>query len=515
FQSGTAGREIEDLLACSQPPRPVTPLVPAAENRRQVFDTALAAVAEVTGKAVPASPPVPDLKEEGFERVLYLHMAALAALDGRSIGSAVEALDQTLRHERRFWSQQIEETRLRDAFDRAVAALALVAGAATEPDARALLGRVLDGFPSRPDLMDGILDRLRAMYGGAGRFVEPLQPDLLGEELVADVLQRDIRLLERLLDGATAEEGRSLLTVLTRLAQRRPAAEEWLRATFHARLSLLAESALEVAIETGDPIGLGVAREIEENAGEELAERLMNRCEEDRYLLSLPLREVALAATARKRALFLQRHPPRRGPLAFFFRRRCKFPESVARERARLASNLGSRLSALGRREEALQATEEAVALRRELADRRLDAFLPDLATSLNNLGIVLGALGRREEALQATEEAVVLRRELADRRPDAFLPDLAMSLNNLGSDLSALGRREEALQATEEAVALRRELADRRPDAFLPHLARSLNNLGEILSALGRWEEALQATEEAFRILAPFFLQHPAALIP
>ena len=129
LRSGTAGREIEDLLARSQP-HPVTPLVPAAENRRQVFAAALAAFAEETGKAVPAAPSVPDLKEKGFERVLYLHMAALAALDGRSIGSAAETLDQTLRHERRFWSQQIEETRLRDAFDRAVAALALVAGAA-------------------------------------------------------------------------------------------------------------------------------------------------------------------------------------------------------------------------------------------------------------------------------------------------------------------------------------------------------------------------------------------------
>jgi hypothetical protein len=70
---------------------------------------------------------------------------------------------------------------------------------------------------------------------------------------------------------------------------------------------LLAESALDVAVETGDPIGLVLAREIEENSNEELAERVMDRCDEDRYLPSVPLREVHLAATAKKRDLFAAR----------------------------------------------------------------------------------------------------------------------------------------------------------------------------------------------------------------
>ena len=67
----------------------------------------------------------------------------------------------------------------------------------------------------------------------------------------------------------------------------------------------------------------------------------------------------------------------------------------------------------------------------------------------------MLSALGRREAALQAAEEAVALYRELARARPDAFTPDLAMSLNNLANMLSDLGRREAALQAAEEAAEL------------------------------------------------------------
>ena len=115
----------------------------------------------------------------------------------------------------------------------------------------------------------------------------------------------------------------------------------------------------------------------------------------------------------------------------------------------------------LGRREEALAAIEEAVTIRRELARARPDAFLPDLAGSLNNQSVFLSGLGRREEALAAIEEAVTIRRELARARPDAFLPDLAGSLNNQSVFLSGLGRREEALAAIEEAVTASRELRD------------------------------------------------------
>ncbi|MBU0717425.1 MAG: tetratricopeptide repeat protein [Planctomycetes bacterium] len=83
------------------------------------------------------------------------------------------------------------------------------------------------------------------------------------------------------------------------------------------------------------------------------------------------------------------------------------------------------------------------------------------------------------------------MRRTLAEARPDAFLPDLAGSLNNLSNRLSALGRREEAFEACNEAVGHYRTLAEARTDAFLPDLAISLNNLSSHLSALGQGQRA------------------------
>ncbi|MER5399312.1 tetratricopeptide repeat protein, partial [Streptomyces sp. NPDC002599] len=74
--------------------------------------------------------------------------------------------------------------------------------------------------------------------------------------------------------------------------------------------------------------------------------------------------------------------------------------------------------------------------------------------------------------------EAVTVYRQLADARPDAFLPDLATSLNNLSIDLGELGRREEALAAIEEAVTAYRKLADAHPDIHLAALEKSLQVL-------------------------------------
>ncbi len=189
--------------------------------------------------------------------------------------------------------------------------------------------------------------------------------------------------------------------------------------------------------------------------------------------------------------------------------------ESAKPERAAIVSNLGLRLSELGRREEALKASEEAVRIRRQLAAQRPDAFLPDLAMSLSNVGMMLSKLGRREEALKSSEEAVSIYRQVAAQCPDVFLPDLATSVSNVGVRLSELGRREEALKASEEAVRIRRQLTAQRPDAFLPDLAMSLNNAGTMLSELGRREEALKASEEAVAIYRQLTAQGPDAFLP
>ena len=80
--------------------------------------------------------------------------------------------------------------------------------------------------------------------------------------------------------------------------------------------------------------------------------------------------------------------------------------------------------------------------------------------------------MGRREQALTAAQEAVTIRRRLAETAPDAYLPDLADSLNNLANFLADAGRREEALASAQEAITICRRLAETAPTTYLPDLA-------------------------------------------
>lgn len=81
----------------------------------------------------------------------------------------------------------------------------------------------------------------------------------------------------------------------------------------------------------------------------------------------------------------------------------------------------------------------------RSMPRSRPDAFLPDLAASLNNQSIRLTDPGRQEDALAAIEEAVTIRPDLARARPRLFGSAFSSSLDHLAGPLSALGWNTEA----------------------------------------------------------------------
>ncbi|GLW20022.1 hypothetical protein Mame01_00650 [Microbispora amethystogenes] len=169
--------------------------------------------------------------------------------------------------------------------------------------------------------------------------------------------------------------------------------------------------------------------------------------------------------------------------------------------RARLHAALAVRLSYAGLHTRALAEGHQAVGLWRRLAALNPDAYLPDLADSLNNYAVLLAEVGRRAEAVPVSEEAVRLRRELAEVKRDAHLPHLADSLTNHATRLAEVGRRAEAVAVSEEAVRLRRELAAVKRDAHLPDLAMSLTNHANRLADVGRRAEAVPLSEEAVRL--------------
>ena len=153
-------------------------------------------------------------------------------------------------------------------------------------------------------------------------------------------------------------------------------------------------------------------------------------------------------------------------------------------QRAARLLDLATRLADLPRWDEGVAAIEEAVAIRRRQVETSPDAFLPDLALTLNNQTVILGALKRWDEALAAAEEAVAIRRDLARDNPDT-IPCLAQSLNNLSRCLNEMGRPEQALAANDEAVAIRRDSPLDRPEGIYSSL-KGLSGWGCVAAADG-----------------------------
>ena len=178
-------------------------------------------------------------------------------------------------------------------------------------------------------------------------------------------------------------------------------------------------------------------------------------------------------------------------------------------------NNLANRLAGNGQRHEALKTAQEGTNLYRTLAKHDPAVYTPDLAVSLNNLASYLASNGQRHEALKTTQEATNLYRTLAKHNPAVYTPDLAAALNNLAIDLDDNGQEHEALQAAHEATNLYRTLAEHNPAAHTPDLAVSLNNLAKSQAANGQQREALQAAREATNLYRTLVEHNPAAHTP
>ena len=118
------------------------------------------------------------------------------------------------------------------------------------------------------------------------------------------------------------------------------------------------------------------------------------------------------------------------------------------------------------------------------------------------SLSRCLANIGRHDEALKAVREATNLYRTLVERNPAAYTPYLAMSLNNLAVYLDSNGQHQEALTTAQEAVTIRRNLAEHNPAAHTPNLTGSLKTYANILERSGNAKEAARIRQERNAVL-------------
>ena len=434
----------------------------------------------------------PDLSGAAFGNLLLVHMTMLLATLDRSAlpdTTATDVRDQVLHGvlnlERNRWAASLRrsgDTDLAnlaaDAEDnptdadlvRAITATTLAAPT-SERHTLAVLRAAVPGLSDAPTSLLGRLYRwLRGLYpadhdGG----IAPLRPDLLAEQLLAETAD---------LTGLT-------LAVLTALLPTPPAgAESGNPAPAGTRLPAAGQTCLaglldELTRASGRPPVHTATEAILDQALAALTRLAITHRHDD------PASPLPPALT---RTVTAVPRPDLAGPTLALL----PWP---SRTLADLAAALASQVADLCRR----------------LAEAAPDAYLPNLAASLNNLATFLSEVGRRADALAPATEAVTIRRQLAETAPDAYLPNLAASLNNLANRLSEVGRRADALAPATEATDLYRRLAEAAPDAYLPDLAMSLNNLAIRLSEVGRRADALAPATEAVRIFTEFAERFPA----
>lgn len=142
--------------------------------------------------------------------------------------------------------------------------------------------------------------------------------------------------------------------------------------------------------------------------------------------------------------------------------------------------NLGKAADALGELEEAHDYYEQALAIRRDIDDRRGEA------ASLNNLGSTARRQGQFDQAREYHEASLDIQRQIDHREGEA------KSLYYLGVVCQNRGAYDEAIQYFQESLDIHEEVGNRH------WLALTLNNLGNVAHNQGNYERARELHERS-----------------
>ena len=188
------GDGVGELLSsqATSPPMQLESLALSIEERSDSYRQAAQAFAHILRRTVPDTSQV-DFDAPYFERVLLLHMAALNKVDGVEVKGADGTLDVVLRREQRFWERLLRSRELSSdliqGLDSAMAVFTLIDGVSTQEEAIDILQKIPFFEEEKWRILDLISQLLHDSYGGK-KWIEPLQPDLLGEHLIEKVLER-------------------------------------------------------------------------------------------------------------------------------------------------------------------------------------------------------------------------------------------------------------------------------------------------------------------------------------
>ncbi len=477
--------------------------------RRAAFVDALRTFARYVDNAddgaLDASLDALDLTDAIFDNALVLHMTALSMLLSTRATSTEppvrdELIETMLEREADYWMQTSRDAGLMidGVVQQRSIGVATLVSAHSEREASELLRAVPDLADASHQERRRVARWLRDLYppgdevgADAGeaetaRWFSPLQPDLLGEALVArvlpDVLDDAVEtssIIDGLLARITQTHAVELLSTLNRSARDHHSAEQALRRCLQTRFASLWRPAIDAAQRTGDPLASLLAHALIDSPMPQEAREILAEIPRQ----TMTLRKLAFVAAAQanigvQQAIRAARAAdPSKPP-----------PTSLLVEMANTIAEHSRRMADVGQIELALDEAENAVKLWRIL---RSDEGQPelaghyDLAGALTSLASQLANDGQHERAEQEINEAVTLYEELIELDPAYWEGDLAHALQTRSAILRARGSLRKALDDIREAVRIWDELADRHPGEYLPELADTSRELVETLLEL------------------------------
>jgi len=170
----------------------LAPFIDSPQARADSYRVAAQAFAAQLQAAVPTAVP-DDLDAHYYQKPLLLHMRALIDLEGENtVRSGEGILDRILHRERRYWETRAADhglpAEISPGIGRAMAAITMGGGINSEAEAVKML-RSMRFFADQPAaVLTAVARLLHEAYPGE-RWIEPVQPDLLGEHLVQRELE--------------------------------------------------------------------------------------------------------------------------------------------------------------------------------------------------------------------------------------------------------------------------------------------------------------------------------------
>jgi len=170
----------------------LAPLTLALRPRQVAFSAAVRPIARHLG--VSPAVPSPDLSDETFATLLFVHLQALTAVDpasGSGGGGSIsdQLMEQVIRREDdRFWQPTAAMMGLPAVSDRITRRRAMAVATLTATKDERSAAAALLAVPGLDDNAAVFVTHWLQELSTEGSYIQPLEPDRLGEYLVATVL---------------------------------------------------------------------------------------------------------------------------------------------------------------------------------------------------------------------------------------------------------------------------------------------------------------------------------------